>query len=219
LFEKMYEEFLEKQRSEATGQRREQLYKDLTGTKKLLEVVLWPVLKSFEELILEYEFVSASGVKIFIDVFYVPLEFAFESEGYVAHAENITRDRFSFERMRVRSMAICRYLYIPFTWDEMDKKAETCRRVLYELLGRYSKLTGGSYSELSLFEREVIRYMLRLNRPFRLGDACHCLQSGPEFSRQILRSLMDKKLLKPLTNNAHRHHAYVLEDLAQDYLI
>jgi hypothetical protein len=195
------------------------LYKDLTGTKKLLEVVLWPVLKSFDGLTLEFEVVSASGVRIFIDVFYAPLEFAFESEGFVAHSDNITRDRFSFERMRVRTMAICRYLYIPFTWDELDKKAESCRRAFYELLGRYTKLTGGSYSEFSLFEREVIRYALQLNRPIRLGDACHCLQSGPEFSRRVLRNLMEKKLLKPIAGNTHRHHTYVLEDIAREYLI
>ncbi|QGQ98591.1 hypothetical protein EHS13_28775 [Paenibacillus psychroresistens] len=195
------------------------LNKDLTGTKKLLEVVLWPVLKSFDGLTLEYEVVSTTGVRIFIDVFYLPLEFAFESEGFVSHGDNITRDRFSFERMRVRTMAICRYLYIPFTWDELDKKAEACRRAFYELLGRYSRLSGGSYSELSLFEREVMRYALQLNRPIRLGDACHCLQSGPEFSRRILRQLMEKKLLKPITDNTHRNHSYVLEDIAREYLI
>lgn len=110
----------------------EQLQKDLTGEKKLLGTILWPVLKSFEGLTLEYELVSISGMRIFIDVFYEPLWLAFESEGFVAHAENITRDRFAFERMRIRTIASYGYKYVPFAWDEMDKRPEACRRSVYE---------------------------------------------------------------------------------------
>jgi hypothetical protein len=70
------------QRQSAKGIRLEQLQKDLVGEKKLLKKVLWPVLKSFDGIILEYELVSTTGVRIFIDVFYEPLGIAFESEGY-----------------------------------------------------------------------------------------------------------------------------------------
>ena len=57
--------------------------------------------------------VSLSGVRMFIDAFYEPLEIAFESEGFVAHAEKITRDRFNFERVRVRTMALYGYNMFP----------------------------------------------------------------------------------------------------------
>jgi hypothetical protein len=94
MFDKEFEKFLEQQKRSAGGMRLEQLQKELTGEKKLLSAVIWPVLKSFAGLTMEHEVLSQTGVKIYIDVFYEPLGLAFESEGYVVHAENITRERF-----------------------------------------------------------------------------------------------------------------------------
>jgi hypothetical protein len=115
MFEKEFNEFLETQRKSANGLRLEQLQKDLTGEKKLIKEVLYPVFQSFEGLVMESELISSAGVRIFIDVLYEPLGFAFESEGFGAHAENITRDRFTFERMRIRTMVMHGYKYLPFT--------------------------------------------------------------------------------------------------------
>ncbi|WP_256760142.1 hypothetical protein [Cohnella sp. WQ 127256] len=42
MFEEEFEVFLEKQLKDASGQRLEMLKRDLTGTKKLLEVVDGP---------------------------------------------------------------------------------------------------------------------------------------------------------------------------------
>lgn len=92
MFEQEFDKLLHSQQSLATGTRLEQLQKNLVGEKKLLEVVVWPVLKSFDGIILEHEIISTTGVKIYIDVFYEPLELGFESEGFVVHAEGITRD-------------------------------------------------------------------------------------------------------------------------------
>jgi hypothetical protein len=203
-FEQEFEAFLKEQRRTAKGLRLEQLEKDLTGEKKLLSAVLWPVLKSFERLTMEYERVSQTGVRIFIDVFYEPLGLAFESEGYVAHAENVTRERFTFERMRVRTIAMYGYKYIPFSWDELDKRPEACQRSVYELLGRFSSTYGKSYTDLSVSEREVIRYALRLNRSFRLS---------------VLRSLMDKGLIRSLGTGKQRFHEFAMEDKARDYML
>jgi hypothetical protein len=104
-------------------------------------------------------------VRIFVDVFYGPLGLAFESEGYVSHAGNITRDRFSFEKKRVRTIGIYGYKYIPFSWDELEKKPDECRRSVYEYLGRFSSGHGIAYEELTVYEREVLRFAVCLNRP------------------------------------------------------
>lgn len=80
----------------------------------------------------------------------------FECDGYVPHVELMTRDRFSFERMRVRSFALIGYKYIPFSRDEMDKKPEMCRRAVYELIGRYGG--GDRLMELPVWMREVLRH-------------------------------------------------------------
>ncbi|MBB6676392.1 hypothetical protein [Cohnella lubricantis] len=49
-------------------------------------------------------FVSSSGVRIYLDAYCERLQLGLECDGFVAHGEMLTRDRFSFERMRVRSM-------------------------------------------------------------------------------------------------------------------
>lgn len=210
MFEEAYHKFWLEQCRQASGQRLERLQKDLTGEKKLLKEVVWPVLKSFDNLTLEYEIMSISGVKIFIDVYEHPHSIGFESEGFVVHAENITRDRFMFERMRMRSMAMYGIKYVPFTWDELDKRAEVCRRTVFELLGRFNT-TSTAYTKLSVFEREILRYALKLNRPMRMSDACYCLQLGKDSARSVLRKLLDKKLIKPVGKGNKRFHEYILD--------
>jgi hypothetical protein len=219
MFENEFNEFLETQRKSASGLRLEQLQKDLTGEKKLIKEVLYPVLQSFDGLVMESELISSTGVEIFIDVLYEPLGFAFESEDFGAHAENITRDRFTFERMRIRTMVMHGYKYLPFSWDELDKKSDACRRSVFELLGRFSSTVGIAHKELSISEREVLRYGFRLNRPLRLEDACYCLQMRPQATRQVLIKLIEKKLIKPLNKGTIRFHEYTLEEKAKIYML
>jgi hypothetical protein len=219
VIEADYQIYLKAQQRAAVGQRLEMLNRDLTGTKKLLEVAVWPVLRSFEGLELEHEFLSSSGVRIYVDVFYEPLRLAFESEGFAVHAQNITRDRFDFEKMRVRTMAMYGYRYIPFTWDQLDKKPEVCRRTLYELLGRYTSVEELAFRALNVNERELLRYGLRLNRPMTPEDARYCLQLGQDACRRVLRSLLQKKLIRPARGTTERHHLYLVEPSAIDYLL
>jgi hypothetical protein len=219
MFESMYEKLLEEQKRQATGMRLEMLEKQGEGERKLLVDVVLPVLKTTEGLILEHEIVTLTGVKAYIDAFQEPLEIGIEGEGFAVHAQNITRSRFDFEKNKIRSMGVYGFTYFPFTWDEMDKKTEICKRALYEFLGRRTSggsgavvASGVSYSEVSLYEREVIRYALRLGRPIRMVDVCECLQSGHQFGRVIVRKMIDKKLLRPLKLNASRHHEYILSE-------
>lgn len=156
--EQEWEKFVQSQRRTASGNRLERLKKNLVGEKKMFKEALWPVFRSFEGFSLEYEVKSLSGVHIYLDAFYHPLKIAFESEGFVPHAETITRDRFSFERMRIRTMAYLGYKFVPFTWDELDQHPEMCRRTVYELLGRYSGKDDRAYRELTVYEQEVLRY-------------------------------------------------------------
>lgn len=135
-FEQAYHAFLERQKHLATGMRLEMLNRDLTGTKKLLEV-LWAVFGKFDDMELEFEQMSTSGVKIYPDVWHRGLRIVFEAHGYVSHAEKMTREKLSFEQMRIRSFMTYPYKYVPFSWDELDKKPEMCVR-------RCSKFWGDS---------------------------------------------------------------------------
>lgn len=218
-FNREWEAFLERERMSATGRRLERLNGQLVGERKMFETVLWPTFQSFDGFSLEHEIKSASGVNIYIDAVYHPLQLAFESEGFVPHAEKITRDRFSFERMRVRSLGLFGYKYIPFSWDELDKQADSCRRFVYELLGKYTGSDDLALRELTVYEREMMRYALRTNRPFNMQDVTLCLGLKKDAARKVLRQLMDKQMIRPLGQGEQKVRAYVLDDRASNYVL
>jgi hypothetical protein len=218
-FEQKWSEFVQREKQSATGKRLERLKKDLTGEKKMFAEVLWPVFQSFDGFSLEYEFRNRSGVSMFVDAFYHPLNFAFESEGFAYHAEMITRDRFSQERERIRTLVWYGYHYIPFSWDELDKKPEACRRSVYELLGKYGASSRDrAIRELNVWERETIRYVYFLNRPFRLQEVEYCLGCENDKCRKIVRSLMEKGLVRPAGAGRVKIRLYECTELAQQYL-
>jgi hypothetical protein len=111
------------------------------------------------------------------------------------------------------------YKYVPFSWDEMEKRSDACRRSVYELLGRFSSTAGMALKELTVSEREVLRYALRLNRPLRLQDACFCLQMRPDATIRVLRKLMEKQMIMPINKGTQRHHEYVLEEKAMHFML
>lgn len=219
LADEAIESFVEEQRASARGQRKELLEGDLTGTKKLLEH-LWTVLGTFEGIMLEYEFIGANGERNYIDVYYEPLAIGFECEGFVPHAETITRRRFSYEKRRVRRKAKLRIVYYPFSKDELDNDPEMCRQDMREFIGIHTSVAGSrAMEELTVYEREVLRYGLRLMRPVKLEDVKYCIGKEHEAARRVLRDLVAKKLLVPVRIGTSRIHSYNLLPLARNYIL
>lgn len=212
MYESEIEAFVEAQQRSAGLRRLEMLQKDLSGTKKLLGSVLLPVVKTFDGITLEHEMVSMTGVKIFGDVYYEPLGIVFEAEGFISHAENITRDRFSFEKMRVRTIQTYGFEYIPFSWDEMDKKPEACIRAVYELFGRLANREDLALNELPVYEREVLRFAIVHNGAFHVADVCRWLQLGRLTSREMVKRLEEKELITPVGGSEKRCHAFRITD-------
>jgi hypothetical protein len=215
LFEKQFEVYFEEQKRMANGRRLEMLKKDLTGEIMLLKDILYPVLGTFDGLTMEYEMVSSSGVRIFGDFFYEPIKSVIEIEGFVSHSEMITRDRFDFEKMRIRTFTEYAYPFVPFSRDDIVKKPEVCRRSFYVILGKYGSTGNQTHYHLSVNEREIIRYALRLNRSFGLKDVCYCLQLGRTTCMKLLKVLFEKGLIRPINEGKLRVHEYVLEDKAR----
>lgn len=214
-FEKQFDAFLLKQRMEASPRRLEMLEKDLTGTIKLFKEALWPVFKSFDGFELEYEIKGPNGVSIFIDVYNKPFRSSFECEGFSAHAESITRGRFDFEKQRVRTMLLNGISYIPFSWDELDKKGHLCSAFVREVIAR---LTSKAQLELSVYEKEVIRAFVVSQQTFRILDVCELIQKKKTFCRQVIKSLVEKGLIRPALPARMRNHEYIVEESALQYI-
>ncbi|RIX54058.1 hypothetical protein D3P08_07340 [Paenibacillus nanensis] len=215
LFERQFDLFLQKQKAEASPRRREMLEKDLTGTIKLFKEALWPVFKSFEGFVLEYEIKGPGGISIFLDVFYCPYRSSFECEGYSAHAETITRSRFDFEKQRIRTMLLHGITYIPFSWDELEKKGHLCRAFVQEMV---AKFTSREQHELNIYEKEIIRAFAVSRQSFKIDEVCGLIQKKTTFSRLVVKSLIEKGLIRPARPTLKRHHEFLVEETALFYL-
>lgn len=216
-FEEQFELFVVQQKKLASPRRSEMLERDLSGTKRMFKELLWPVFQTFDGFQLEYELTGPGGVKIYVDVMYVPFGLAFECEGFSVHAETITRERFNFEKSRVRTMLLSGCVYIPFTWDELDKKGEQCRSFISELLFKYQSTTNIK-STLTLYEREIMRCAMSLGRPIRMSDMCACTGKNSDFIYKVIYSLIEKGLLKPSKSTPSRHFSYVVDVRAIEYI-
>lgn len=218
MFKRDFQVFVERQLQEAEGQRAEMLSKDLTGTKLLLERVLVPVFGGLEGFVLEHESISLAGVRIYTDVFHPRLRIAFEEESYTAHAEKVSRGRFSFERMRIRSAAKLGYTYCPFSRDEIEDKPDFCRSNLYEIIGQIGSVEASGIMELPLYEREVIRCGLLRLEPFDLGDVSTWLMVSKETSRRVLRDMKSKGLIDPFGGSELRSYQFLISSKAVELM-
>jgi hypothetical protein len=219
MFEQKFAEFLKRQVKEAEGRRLEMLKRDLTGTKILLERVLFPVFGTLDDLVLEYEMVNFSGIKIFGDVFHAKYRIVFEEEHFITHAERVTRERFTFERVRARVAAARGFIYFPYSRDELLEKPEFCRSNLYELLGRIGNAADSAFLELPVYEREVLRLALLLSRPFRPTDVSGWLMVNNVTGRKVIRELESKDLVTPVGGGEKRCYAFKLTEKAVSLLL
>ncbi|MFC3800361.1 hypothetical protein [Cohnella sp. GCM10012308] len=162
---------------------------------------------------LEYEILSQNGVKLYADAFFAPLQHVYECEGFVPHVQLKTRERHDFAQSRLRTFAAKRFVYVPFSRDELEKKTEACRRSLYEIIGEQatSQQKGKLYL-LPIVERELLRFALHVSNRFSLPNACQALNIGETSARKHLRSLYEKQLLRPIGNGDRRHHYYQITD-------
>ncbi|WP_372634661.1 hypothetical protein [Cohnella sp.] len=218
-FEEEFEKLLEEQKATATGQRSEMLNRNLTGTKLLLKNLLLPVFGKSDGIVLEYEMKGPSGVMIFGDAGLPSLRIIVEEDHFVTHAEKVTRDRFSFERARARSVAVNGFVYFPFSRDELEKKPEESQRSLYELLGRIGTKEGTGLMKLPVYERELLRCAWLRGQTFRLGDVSEWLLLGKETCRKIIAEMQKKELVCSVGGSPKRCYEFHVSEKALQLLL
>ena len=218
-FEEEFERFLEEQKAAATGQRGEMLSRNLTGTKLLLKHLLLPVFGKSDGMVLEYEMKGPMGVSVFGDVGLPWLRLIVEEDYYITHAEKVTRDRFSFERARARSVAVNGFIYFPYSRDELEKRPEECQRSLYELLGKIGTKEGTGLMKLPVYEREVLRCAWLRRETFRLGHVSEWLLLGKETSRKIITEMQKKELICSVGGSSNRCYEFHISGTALQLLM
>ncbi|OAS15242.1 hypothetical protein [Paenibacillus oryzisoli] len=142
------------------------------------------------------------------------IRIVFEEDSFITHAEKITRDRFSLERARARSVAMLGYTYFPYSRDELEKKPILCQRNLYGWLGRFGTVQEAGLLKLPIYEREILRFALTCNKPFGMKEVCHWLQLTRETCSKIVRDMAAKDLLSHSGGSQTRSYQFLITEKA-----
>ncbi|MDG0794649.1 hypothetical protein OMP38_30265 [Cohnella ginsengisoli] len=102
------------------------------------------------------------------------------------------------------------YKHIPFSRDEMDKKPEMCRRMLYELLGKYGG-AGDMMMQASIYAREIVKNASN-GKAFKPQDAQSWLQLKRDKTRKVLRAMLAESWVDLAGGSERRNHQYKLTD-------
>lgn len=217
-FDQAYEAFMAKQKKSAKGERLKKLEEHGHLEKMLLEKVLWPVLKTFDNLHPEYEMIDFKDGDRFLDYALIIgfIRICIEADGFGPHLKNMTRWQFSDERNRQNDLVIDGWLVIRFTHDDILNSPRKCQMKLQQLLGKLMidhNSTGNSV--FSFLERAIIRYSASAaGKQIVPGEVETYLGLGKYKVKELLKSLVGKGALEAVGNGERvRKYRLVIQDI------
>ncbi|MFD0673993.1 hypothetical protein [Cohnella sp. GCM10027633] len=211
--ERAYVAWLDKHKSEASGERLRRLTKKHGyGEKLVLQQAWWPVLGNFDLLYPEFEFVDIDGKHYFIDLAYMrlPRPTAVESDSYGSHLRDIDRDEFSRGLDRQNEIVLANWNIIRFSTDKLKENPFACQRTVSRMLDVWYGEDDISLRALNIYQREIMRTVTRSSSPLSVEDACQLLGKKAQFTRTQLHSLTELGLLEA-ASGSERIHFYRLK--------
>ncbi|WP_135555554.1 DNA-binding response regulator [Paenibacillus cymbidii] len=212
-FEEAYEAFIRHHRESSDGERRRRLREGLGFLEKLfLQRVWWLAIGNFQHLHPEYEVQDfADGVR-YLDFAYLraPYKIKFALDGFGPHLRDVDRWKFGDGLMRQNHLILDGWQVYRFSSDDIEHKPRRCQQFLLHVMGRcYGD--AAAQAELSLKEKEVLRYIAMAMRPITPKLQAEHLGVHAENARQSLQGLCHKRLLRG-AGGSERIRAYELDD-------
>lgn len=215
-FEKAYTEWLNKHISEARGERLRRLRKNWGyGEKLLLQQAWWPSVGNFDFLYPEFEFIDKDGNHYFIDLAYIrgPIKTAMESDSFGFHLRDIDRDQFSRGLDRQNEVVLSGWNILRFSIDKLREDPYACQDVIRRMLVSWYSEENSILSGLNIYQRELVRYVIRTTMPLSINEACSILGKKEKFTRAQLHSLTELGILESaLDGERARIHYYRLNN-------
>ncbi|HJV46006.1 MAG TPA: DNA-binding response regulator [Bacillota bacterium] len=199
-FEMKYEAYLEEHLSIRSGESYRRLKEGHGEAEKLfLEKVWWPLFHHFQYLYPEYEVDDFKDGKRYLDYAYIRpgVQICFEIDGYGPHLKNISRWQFADQLERQNHLILDRWMVIRFSYDQVVDRPRCCQQTTQLAI---SRIMGKEFDQLPLnhIEKEVIRFaMEKGDTVFTLGEVALLLNASKKFTRNILKNLIQKRILLP----------------------
>ncbi|WP_309118722.1 DNA-binding response regulator [Paenibacillus sp.] len=171
------------------------------GERQFLRNVWWPAFGSFEHLHPQYEVRNFEGRAIRLD-------FAFLRPPFRICIAVDEGSRVSESEPRAERLSADFWVVLRFTLEDVLQDPLRCQRTLIEAFGRMFRDRTTDPNRLSPGEKEILRLAARSVRPTRPSDVMHALQVSDKTARSLLKSLVDKRLLRPAGAGSRRIRAY-----------
>lgn len=217
LFDEAYRLWMQKQiNEEANPRRRELLEKGLShGTVQFLRSLWFPLFRNFDYLYAEFEVRDFNNKYRYLDLAFLPWEIkaCIEIHDYRTHARDVEVGRFKDLCMKQAMLALDDWLFLPITYLSIRDDPGLCKQLVLSLVGKF--LSSPVHAELNWAESETLRFARRLMWSLTPRELSAHLQLSERHTRDILRSLVSKKLLV-VASGSQRYRTY---QLPADYSI
>lgn len=212
LFDEVYERWITKQIAEEKhSRRRELLNKGLGyGTVAYSRSIWFPAIGNLDHLYPEYEVRDMNNGCRYLDLAYIPggTKGCIEIQDYRTHARDIDTGRFKDLCLKQALLILDDWMFLPIAYLSIRDDPGVCKQLTLAFVGRF--LSTAIPSELNWGEAETLRFARRLARPFMPRDLSAHLRLSERHTREILRNLVNKKLLVVASGN-QRYRSYRLE--------
>ncbi|GAA3405494.1 DNA-binding response regulator [Paenibacillus hodogayensis] len=210
----VYEEWIGWHTSSRNGERRRRVAEGHGHAERLFaESVWWPAFHHFSNLHPEYEVVDFRDGVRFLDFAYIhgQIRVCIEIDGFGPHRRDIDRKQFSDELSRQNQLVIDGWQIIRFSYDDVKEKPRRCQQTLQQLFGRLFGNAESGEGNLSVLEKEALRYVSRNQGVARPGDLFRYLGVGRKRGNALVQSLIEKKWFQS-RGSTQRVRAYRLKE-------
>ncbi len=214
-FELAYEEWMRGHLADATGERLRRLAElERHAEKQFLKQVWWPMYRSFEGLIPEYEVKDFRDGERYLDFAYIrgSYKICIEIDGYGPHWKQASRRQFGDHLMRQLYLTIDGWIVIRFSYDYIVDMPRQCQQALQQLIG---KLYGNMVYDgcLTPAEKDVIRVFVRGGAALKTTELNKGLDYHPKHAIRIMRGLVQKGVVQRIVRSKRTVGYRIVGDL------
>ncbi|WP_243711685.1 DNA-binding response regulator [Paenibacillus sp. BK033] len=212
VLDTLYEQWLESQLQAGGSERKRRLSEERHAEDLFLKQVWLPAIGKLEHLHAEYEVDDYKDGQRFLDYAYLrePYKICIEIDGYGPHLRDADRRQFADNLMRQNHLILDGWMVIRFSYDDVKSRPRHCQQLLQQLFGKLFSLTSNN-NNLSLQQKEILRYMQLVRKPVTPKDISLLLSISSKYARKLLIEMVSLTYLQPAKATVHRVRTYKLQ--------
>ncbi|MDF2720418.1 MAG: DNA-binding response regulator [Paenibacillus sp.] len=140
----------------------------------------------------EYEVFDFKDGSRFLDFAFIQgkLRICMEVDGFGPHRRDIDRRQFSDELTRQNQLVVDGWIVLRFSYDDVKEKPRQCQQLLQQLMGRLLGDRHKTEGDLSVLEKEAVRYAFRRNGVVAPGELYRHLSLGRRRGEKLIAELI-----------------------------